>query len=276
MPPKNHSAPWPGKQNGPAAELSIREIRNFRLIFGLSVWHRVCIRSGPTQVKVEPAGSAGWLRNEQYKAERVCMRILKVALGLNRMTDGDLSGFGGNIINCMTGNAAFSKPPVALADVGKLLAAFNDAIAAAMDGGASLTVAKNAAREALLAALRKLAAYVQMVADHDEVLLRTSGFSPINLSRAQTKLDVPLIVSVENEGTAKLSLRLKRVANARSYEVRATNGAAVPAASLISTQARRVIVGNLTPGTVYHLQARAIGGSEGYSEWSDPVSHMAI
>ncbi len=204
------------------------------------------------------------------------MKILKVALGFNRMTDGDLSAFGGNVINCMTGNAAFVKPPVALADMGKLLAAFNDAIAAAMDGGVSLTVAKNAAREALLAALRKLAAYVQMVADHDEVLLRTSGFSPINLSRAQTKLDVPLIVSVANEGTAKLSLRLKRVANAKSYEVRANNGAAVPAASLISTQARRVIVGNLTPGTIYHLQVRAIGGSEGYSEWSDPVSHMAI
>jgi len=25
-----------------------------------------------------------------------------------------------------------------------------------------------------------------------------------------------------------------------------------------------------TPGTVYNLQARAIGGSTGYSDWSDP------
>ena len=204
------------------------------------------------------------------------MKILKVALGFNRMTDGDLSAFGGNVINCMTGSAAFSKPPVTLTNAGKLLDTFDQAVAAALDGGVSLTVAKNAAREALLAALRKLAAYVQMVADQDEVLLRTSGFSPINLSRAQTKLDVPLIVSVENEGMTKLSLRLKRVANARSYEVRANNGAATPAATVISTQARRVIVGNLTPGTTYSVQARAIGGSEGYSEWSDPVSHMAI
>jgi hypothetical protein len=49
-----------------------------------------------------------------------------------------------------------------------------------------------------------------------------------------------------------------------------------PAASVISTQARRIVVGNLTPGTTYNLSARAVGGSEGSSEWSDPVSHMAI
>jgi hypothetical protein len=58
--------------------------------------------------------------------------------------------------------------------------------------------------------------------------------------------------------------------------LRAFNGSATPAASLFSTQARRIIVGNLTPGTTYHLQARAIGGSEGFSEWSDPVSRMTI
>jgi hypothetical protein len=45
---------------------------------------------------------------------------------------------------------------------------------------------------------------------------------------------------------------------------------------VVSTQARRIILGNLTPGTTYNVQARAIGGSEGYSEWSDPMSHMAI
>ncbi|MGA9452628.1 MAG: fibronectin type III domain-containing protein [Verrucomicrobiia bacterium] len=204
------------------------------------------------------------------------MKSLKVALNFNRMNDGDLSKFTNNVITCMTGNASFSKPPVAPADLGKLLDALDKTVAAATDGGITLTAAKNAAREALLAALRKIAAYVQIVADQDEALLLTSGFSPVNMSRSQSKLDVPLVVSVENEGTTKLTVHLKPVANARSYEVRAVNGAATPAASVISTQARRVVLGNLTPGTTYNIQARAVGGSEGYSEWSDPVSHMAI
>jgi hypothetical protein len=32
----------------------------------------------------------------------------------------------------------------------------------------------------------------------------------------------------------------------------------------------------LTPGTTYSLQVRAVGGSTGYSDWSDAVSHMSL
>ena len=42
------------------------------------------------------------------------------------------------------------------------------------------------------------------------------------------------------------------------------------------TGARKIILTGLTPGTVYNVQARAIGGSTGYSDWSDPSSHMAM
>jgi len=204
------------------------------------------------------------------------MKSLKVALGFTRLSDGDLSAYTNNVITCMTGNAAYAKSPVSMADLTKLLGTFDTAIAAALAGGKTLTAAKNAARDALVAALRKIAAYVQIVADGDMALLLASGFSAANASRSQqTKLEIPLILAVENEGTTKLTVRLQSVPRAKSYEVRAVNGATTPAASVIATQARRIIVGNLTPGTTYNIQARAIGGSEGFSEWSDPVSHMA-
>jgi hypothetical protein len=205
------------------------------------------------------------------------MKNLKVALSFTRLTDGDLSAFTNTVITNMTSNTAFAKPPVALADLTKLREAFDAAVSAAMDGGTTLKAARNAAREELLTALRKLAAYVQIVAVQDEALLLSSGFSPVNTGvRTQGRLDVPLILFVDNAGTTRLCVRLQPVNNARSYEVRATNGATTPAASVLSTQARRVIVGNLTPGTTYNIQARAIGGSEGCGDWSDPVSHMAI
>ncbi len=44
----------------------------------------------------------------------------------------------------------------------------------------------------------------------------------------------------------------------------------------IYTQARRIVLQTLTPGTTYNIQARAVGGTIGYSDWSDPVSHMAL
>lgn len=205
------------------------------------------------------------------------MKNLKVALGFTRLSDGDLSAFTNTVITNMTSNAAFAKSPVALSDLAKLLDAFDKSVAAAMDGGTAMTAAKNAARDELLVGLRKIAAFVQIVADQDEALLLSSGFSAASSGRtSQTKLNVPLVLAVENEGTTKLTVRLQSIANARSYEVRAVNGATVPAATAIATQARRIVLENLTPGTTYNISARAIGGSEGYSEWSDPVSHMAI
>jgi len=42
----------------------------------------------------------------------------------------------------------------------------------------------------------------------------------------------------------------------------------------IVTQARRIEIGNLPPGNTYAVQVRAIGGSTGYSDWSDPVSRI--
>jgi hypothetical protein len=39
-------------------------------------------------------------------------------------------------------------------------------------------------------------------------------------------------------------------------------------------QTRGIVLPGLTPGQIYSVQARAIGGSTGYSDWSDPVSHM--
>lgn len=176
----------------------------------------------------------------------------------------------------MTGNTSFAKSPVSMADLTKLLATFDTAVSAALAGGKALTAAKQAARDELLAALQKIAGYVQIAADGDLALLLASGFTAVNSNRsAQTKLEVPLILGVENEGTTKLAVRLQSVSNANAYEVRAINGATAPAASMISTQARRVVLGNLTPGTTYNISARAIGGSDGFSEWSDPVSHMA-
>jgi hypothetical protein len=37
-----------------------------------------------------------------------------------------------------------------------------------------------------------------------------------------------------------------------------------------------IVVKDLTPGTVYTFPVRAVGGSTGYSDLSNPVSHIAI
>ena len=124
------------------------------------------------------------------------MKSLKVSLSFNRLSDGDLSAFTNNVITSMSGNTAFSKPPVAYTDMSKLLDAFDKAVAAAIDGGTASTAAKNAARDELLAALQKLSAYAQIVADGELAVLLASGFSTNSSTRkTQAKLDRPLILA---------------------------------------------------------------------------------
>jgi len=202
-------------------------------------------------------------------------RNLRVALDFTGYSDADLDEFAGNVISSLTGNAAFPTPPVALTDLTTLHAAFHDAVLAALPGGLQLTAAKNVAREALEDALRKEATYVQGIASQNLDVLLTSGFYATSTNRAQTPLDSPDILRLENLATTKLLVRLMPIVNARSYNLQVSVTGNTWQDAGIYTQARRIVLGNLTPGATYSVRARAIGGSMGASEWSNPVSIMA-
>jgi hypothetical protein len=203
------------------------------------------------------------------------MTTYRVALSFAQLSDAKLDDFTQNIIASLTGNASFPTPTVPPADLSSALSTFTATLAATAQGGTQATAAKNAARDALMALLRKEANYVQGIASTDLAMLLSSGFEAINSNRSQSPLDKPSIMQINNEASTQLVLRLQPVDNARSYEVRVSYGANGWQAAGVFTQARRVVLTNLTPGTNYNIQARAVGGSTGYSDWSDPVSHMA-
>jgi hypothetical protein len=201
----------------------------------------------------------------------------RVNLGFAGYSDADLDEFTSNIITCLTGNVSFPTPPVAPPDLGALQTTFQDALTAAASGGKPLTAVKNAVRGALLTALRKDAAYVQGIASQDQAMLLSSGYQSNSTNRAQQPLLIPGILSIVNNATTQLAVRLQPVDNAAEYQVRASaDGGLTWLATVDSTQARQIILQNLKPGTTYTMQARAVGGSTGYSDWSDPVSHMAM
>jgi hypothetical protein len=43
----------------------------------------------------------------------------------------------------------------------------------------------------------------------------------------------------------------------------------------VFTKASGMLLTDRGPGALYDVQVRGVGGSTGYSDWSDPVSHMA-
>jgi hypothetical protein len=84
------------------------------------------------------------------------------------------------------------------------------------------------------------------------------------------------IISVDHSASAQLKVRIKAIANAKGFDgrIKSGNGDWGPVQSFPSSRA--IIFRDLAPGTTYSIQVRAVGGSTGLGDWSDPVSHMSM
>jgi len=184
----------------------------------------------------------------------------------------------GSILTAMTGNPAYPTPTPALALVQTALNGFTAAVADAASGGVTLTAIKNDKRDALVILLRELASYVQVACKGDLTILLGSAFPiqkpqrfPIGVLPAPTGLTVAL-----GSRTGELDASALPVPGAAIYNWRVTT-AAQPTAVVQSAQttAASSTFDGLTPGVVYNIQANVVG-SAGPSDWSDPVSQMAV
>jgi hypothetical protein len=189
----------------------------------------------------------------------------------------NLMAFTQVLIICLTNNAAFTKLPVSLVDLQALLQNLEDANNnVALGGNPNLTALRDEAQQALLVAIRKIAAYVQSESLDSLSTMLSSGFQNVPMPSPSGPLDPPTILKVANNGTTQVLLRLTPVDNANSYEIQySTDGGKTWVSGGISSKARSIMLKNLIPGTVYTIQARALGGSTGQSIWSTPVSIMA-
>ena len=203
-------------------------------------------------------------------------QLYRVSLSFIKFADGDLPPFTTGVIEHLTGNTNFPNPTVPLVDLTAANADFVAKLAAVTDGTRKDTVAKNIARRILQNQLRQEAAYVQSVASENLEMLLSSGFEAISNNRARIELQKPVINRVENPASAQLALRLQPVPTARAYEIRLSYAGGAWQNGGVFTQARKIVLTDLIPGTTYTVQARAIGGSTGASDWSDPVSHMSL
>ncbi|MBE2281851.1 MAG: fibronectin type III domain-containing protein [Prosthecobacter sp.] len=209
------------------------------------------------------------------------MSQLRVLLGFASAADHSLEETATAVSMKLYGNAAYPTPPVAAADFTAALTAFSNAIATAQQGGPADTADKNARREVLIGLMRQLAGYVQANCGNDLATLLSSGFDAVSTNRASTPLAAPTIRDIINGISGQLIVRVGPVANAKCYELRyaliGAGGAPGPwQDGGLFTNSRSMAINSLTPGGNYQFQVRAVGGSTGYSDWSDPVSHMSL
>ena len=172
-------------------------------------------------------------------------------------------------------------PPVSQATLQTARDLFTDAIAKADMGGPADTADKNNKRDVLVAMLRQLAGFVQMHHGNDMAKLLASGFEAVSTNRAQHPLAKPNIRDLLHGGTGKMILRVGPIANAQNYEPEyaliGPGGVPGPWVSAgLFSNSRSMPIEGLTPGAEYIFRVRAIGGSTGYSDWSDSRSHRSM
>src|SRR5437870_13160009 len=95
------------------------------------------------------------------------LNIIKPALAVNQMPDGDLLGRLNAVHNGMLNNPAYPNPPVDLAGFKAAIDAYTAAAAAALDGGKSAITERDKRRADAVIMLRLLGHYVEGACKND-------------------------------------------------------------------------------------------------------------
>jgi hypothetical protein len=207
------------------------------------------------------------------------LQHVRIADGFRSKSAEQLAAAAGGIITGLTGNPAFPSPPVELKTVQGAVDELNAALAAQAHGGTAATAEKKNKQEALITLLRKLKHCVEDNCDNNAAIVLSTGFQVAVATRIRAPLGNPSILSVDRGNSSELVLKVTPIARAKCYEVRS---AAVGAGNVpgpwqtagLFTNSRSMTIADLVPGTTYMFQVRAVGGSTGYSDWSNPVSRM--
>jgi hypothetical protein len=213
---------------------------------------------------------------KNLEGKELAMRAnLKVLRDFYSYSAPQLVTFGSNVAANLD-PTKFPNLPVTPTALKGLADDLNTKQAATITGGTPETAARNKAFDTLSAALDSNADIVELVAKDDMEMLLATGYLPASTSRTSSPLSDTSIVSLMNNGTTQVLLRLEPVVNAKTYQVQtSTDGGKAWVDACISSQARRIVLTGLTPGTTYAVRARAIGGSTGASNWTASSSIMS-
>jgi len=200
----------------------------------------------------------------------------RVSVAFVNLRDAEFTLFARGVATGLAEHADFfAAPLVPVAAINMAADEFRVATLAASGGGKILTLIKQEKRVALEELLRREATYVQGLASQDLMMLLASGFRATNTNRAQSPLDMPRIRKLDYGLSTEFVLTIHRVRNAKSYEVQVESSGDWNSIGVFGTT-RHIFLRGFTPGQIYNFRIRAVGGSTGYSQWSDPVTRMAL
>jgi hypothetical protein len=200
-------------------------------------------------------------------------------LNFSRMSDADLLTSLHTVYNSMNGNPSYTNPIVDMATFKTNIDSFVTLVADAADGGKRAISAKNKQRHLVVKMLEQLGRYVQSTCNDDPAIFSTSGFTAKSTVKAppQPLTNATLKYVDRGPNSGQIDAKPQSLSDALHYEIRyavVNNGTpGTWASSIILTSPKATTISNLTPGTTYAFQIRAMGRL-GYTDWSDSTTFI--
>ena len=160
----------------------------------------------------------------------------------------------------MTGNPAFTDPVPTLAQVQDGVTVYSQKLDAATSGGRNAVADKNQARSVLEQLLFQLGLYVMFIANGDEAILVSSGFTLAKMPQPR-KLENPGNVVLVYGITAGTLVSTVSKGNANSFIHEITDALPTDATSWTNfpSSTSSFNFTNLTPGKQYWVRVAAVG-----------------
>ncbi len=210
------------------------------------------------------------------------MRKRTARSGFKHIKDNDLLSLGGTVHDAMDGNANFPTPEPTLEDVQDALDDYRAKLQAAQRKGSPLDMSlKNDSREVLVGLLKRLAFYVNTVADGSLSLILSSGFPVVALPTPAQPPAMPLRIRLRDHlQSGQIRLDFDPAPGAWLYEyqysdqVDGMGGIEWPLGVQTTSRGNTNILAPVTPGTKYFVRVRA-RNAQGESDWTTPESIFA-
>jgi hypothetical protein len=200
---------------------------------------------------------------------------IRVALNFATFTNDQLNSFLILLLVCLKTNPLFPNLPVKYADLEALVTDFQAKLAAAAVGGKIDTAAFTESRNAVIAALRQIAGYIQSLGLTNESDVLSSGFDIIVPGKNPQQPLIQPQFTLDNTAPGQLGIYLQAVPYAKAYHIQYSTGTGPMIDLGIFPNTKNLALPNTTAGTVYSARIQAIGGSTQYSPWSAVMSLMS-
>ena len=189
------------------------------------------------------------------------MNVTKVSISFTKYADAAFETKAEYIVSCMTGNPAFSSPIPTLADVQTVLTKYSTDLVAAAGRGLVAVAEKNKSRRVLELLLTQLGMYVMYIANGDEAILTSSGYSTIKMPAGQQLDNIGQVMVTNGPTSGVLETSVKNVKGARSFLHEYTDSLPTEETQWESTPSSKsnYAFTKLQPGKQYWFRVAAIG-----------------